>query len=114
MTGFATTTWLNIGKSVRTIVDNRYYNGRKLLFVADDIKKLLGLTNNELKDLVEERSYSDGTFQVIDEPALYRLMLLSKKKVARKFQAWVFEHVLPSIRKTGEYNQFLTPTNQEG
>ncbi len=111
MTGSATTTWLNIGKSVRTIADNRDY---KLLFVADDIKKLLGLTNNELKDLVEERSYPDGTFRVIDEPALYRLMLLSKKKVARKFQAWVFEHVLPSIRKTGEYNQFLTPTNQEG
>ncbi len=111
MTGFATTTWLNIGKSVRTIADIRDY---ELLFVADDIKKLLGLTNNELKDLVKERSYPDGTFRVIDEPALYRLMLLSKKKVARKFQAWVFEHVLPSIRKTGEYNQFLTPTNQEG
>lgn len=111
MTGFATTTWLNIGKSVRAIADNRKH---ELLFVADDIKKLLGLTDNELKDLVEERSYPDGSFQVIDEPALYRLMLLSKKKVARKFQVWVFEHVLPSIRKTGEYNQFLTPTNQEG
>lgn len=111
MTGFVTTTWLNIGKSVRTISDNRDL-GCKLLFVAEDIKKFLGLTNNELQGLIEERSYPDGTFQVIDEPALYRLLLLSKKKAARKFQAWVFEHVLPSIRKTGEYNQFLTPAKE--
>ena len=39
----------------------------------------------------------------INEPGLYELILKSKKEEALKFQDWVFEEVLPSIRKTGKY-----------
>lgn len=39
----------------------------------------------------------------IDEPNLYRVIFRSDKPEARKFQDWVFEDVLPSIRKTGQY-----------
>lgn len=39
----------------------------------------------------------------IDEPNLYRVIFRSNKKEAKKFQDWVFNEVLPSIRKNGIY-----------
>jgi prophage antirepressor-like protein len=39
----------------------------------------------------------------ITEPGLYKLVMRSNKPVAEKFQEWVCEDVLPSIRKKGEY-----------
>ena len=44
---------------------------------------------------------------IINEPNLYRVIFRSNKKEATIFQNWVFEEVLPSIRKTGSYS---TPT----
>ena len=40
---------------------------------------------------------------LISEPGLYSLIMNSKMELANDFQDWVFEEVLPSIRKTGEY-----------
>lgn len=40
----------------------------------------------------------------ISEPNLYRLIFQSRKEEARRFQDWIFEEVLPSIRKTGKYS----------
>ncbi|CAB3977413.1 Hypothetical predicted protein [Paramuricea clavata] len=39
----------------------------------------------------------------VTEPGLYSLVSRSKLPAAENFQRWVFEHVLPSIRKTGTY-----------
>jgi prophage antirepressor-like protein len=39
----------------------------------------------------------------ISEPGLYSLIMHSKMKKAEKFQDWVYEDVLPTIRKTGKY-----------
>ncbi len=39
----------------------------------------------------------------IDEPNLYRCIFQSRKAEAELFQNWVFEVVLPQIRKTGGY-----------
>lgn len=39
----------------------------------------------------------------IDEGNLYRLITHSKLPTAEKFESWVFDEVLPSIRKTGTY-----------
>ncbi|HDZ6747590.1 TPA: phage repressor protein/antirepressor Ant [Mannheimia haemolytica] len=39
----------------------------------------------------------------INEPNLYRIIFRSEKPVAKEFQNWVFEEVLPQIRKTGKY-----------
>jgi prophage antirepressor-like protein len=39
----------------------------------------------------------------ISEPGLYSLIMSSKLEKAQDFQDWVFEEVLPSIRKTGKY-----------
>lgn len=39
----------------------------------------------------------------VREPGLYELIFRSDKPEARKFQIWMFEEVLPQIRKTGSY-----------
>ena len=38
------------------------------------------------------------------EPDLYRVIFQSRKPSARKFQDWVFEEVLPTLRKEGSYS----------
>ena len=47
-----------------------------------------------------------------NEPGLYRIIFMSKKTEAKKFQDWVYHEVLPSIRKTGSYSlptkEFIT------
>ncbi|MEY3222216.1 MAG: hypothetical protein RLZZ203_1072 [Cyanobacteriota bacterium] len=41
----------------------------------------------------------------ISEPGLYQLVMRSSLPNAEKFQDWVFEEVLPNIRKTGSYSK---------
>lgn len=48
----------------------------------------------------------------IDEANLYRVIFRSNKKEAIDFQNWVFEEVLPSIRKTGGYSLTLNKRQQ--
>ena len=52
-------------------------------------------------DLPKSKIRKDSWF--ISEPGLYSLIMHSKMKKAEKFQDWVYEKVLPSIRKTGKY-----------
>ena len=59
---------------------------------------------------VETGKYKDGSPCVqfvnkkfIDEGNLYRLIMKSKLKSAKRFEKWVFEQVLPTIRKHGAY-----------
>ena len=49
---------------------------------------------------------------IVNEAGLYRLIFTSRKEEAEKFKRWVFHDVLPTIRKTGEYNheRYLTET----
>lgn len=57
-----------------------------------------------------------GTQQItfINEPNLYRVIFRSNKPEAVKFQNWVFDEVLPTLRKTGSYHtpEPATPTPQ--
>jgi len=41
--------------------------------------------------------------RIVNEAGLYRLVFKSHKDEAEKFRTWVFEEVLPSIRKYGLY-----------
>ena len=75
--------------------------------------KSLGLTHiTELRKRLQEKGCSSiavltngGNQQMIfiDEPNLYRCIFQSRKVEAELFQNWVFEDILPSIRKTGGY-----------
>lgn len=55
------------------------------------------------KSSPEEDRYRDVA--TITEPGLYHLIVRSNSPIAVPFQKWVFEEVLPSIRKTGEYSK---------
>jgi len=85
----------------------------ELLFVAIDIASALGYKRpndaiqQHCKGAVKHRPLqTHGGIQnlrVIYEPDLYRLIVGSQLASAQKFEAWIFEEVLPAIRKTGSY-----------
>ena len=83
-------------------------------FVVKDICNILDIKDNrsalrtipEKWKKVEDRILTLGGEQimsVINESGLYRLIMRSNKKIAEKFQEYVCEEILPSIRKTGEF-----------
>jgi prophage antirepressor-like protein len=87
-----------------------------LMFVAIDVAKALGISKSTLSHRLSRMPskwkkgvVSDTTpggiqeILVISEPGFYSLVFRSNKKEAIKFQDWVFEEVLPSIRKKGRY-----------
>ena len=83
------------------------------LFVGRDVCALLGYKNpnkamnDHCKGITKRYPLStDGGVQevrVISEPDVMRLICGSKLPAAVRFEKWVFEEVLPSIRKTGAY-----------
>ena len=88
-------------------------NGQPL-FVAKDVATILGYKDTVsaikqfCKGVVKHHPISDSlgrtqNVRVIYEPDLYRLTFGSKLESAVRFQNWVFEEVLPTIRKTGQY-----------
>lgn len=64
--------------------------------------KEVGFNPIEIK-LSDGRSRSQ-VMKVISESGLYKLVMRSDKPQAKKFQDWVTRDVLPTIRKTGQYN----------
>lgn len=85
-------------------------------FVGKDVAEILGYSNTRkaLLDHVDEDDKTDGvtirdsigreqTPVLINESGLYSLILSSKLPTAKKFKHWVTSEVLPSIRKTGQY-----------
>ena len=50
-------------------------------------------------------------FTMINEPGFYELLFGSKLEFAKKFRQWVFNTVLPSIRKYGYFKMFDNPNN---
>jgi len=96
------------GQSVRTIK-----KGQDILFCLTDVSDILGLTNayrqikSAGKGVHTMQTLTGGGRQsiiFIEEPVLYRLIFKSKKEIAIKFQDWIFESVIPQIRKTGQYS----------
>lgn len=55
--------------------------------------------------------FGTSSITVIPESDVYRLVMRSQLESAEKFQDWVVEEVLPSIRKTGKYE--LKPADQQ-
>ncbi len=93
--------------SVRIIGENGKY-----LFCAKDVAVALGYkdaTNAikaHCKGVVKRHLLSNGGTQLanfIPEGDVYRLIVHSKLPAAERFEQWVFDEVLPSIRKHGAY-----------
>lgn len=84
----------------------------KPYFMATDIAKALGYTNpnkainDHCRAITKCATPISGKMQEVNfipEGDVYRLIARSKLPQAEKFEKWVFDEVLPSIRKTGGY-----------
>lgn len=93
--------------SIRTLDENG-----KIYFCGIDVAKALGYSrprdaiSAHCKGAVKRRSLTSGgeqTLTYITEGDLYRLITHSKLPSAEIFECWVFDEVLPSIRKYGMY-----------
>ena len=92
---------------VRTLtIENKPY------FVGKDVATILGYSNptkaisTHCKGVSKMGMPTDGGLQemlIIPEGDIYRLIIKSKLPQAEKFESWVFDEVLPQIRKTGQY-----------
>ena len=87
-------------------------------FCLSDVAEILQIQNARqlpLKDQGIQKSSvatKKGTQELlfINEPNLYRVIFRSRKAEAVKFQDWIFEEVIPQIRKTGGYQITPKPT----
>lgn len=84
----------------------------KVFAVGSDVAKALGYSipskavNTHCKGVSKMEVPTNGGIQemlVITEGDIYRLITKSKLPSAEKFESWVFDEVLPQIRKTGGY-----------
>lgn len=95
--------------SIRTVEQNG-----QIWFCGVDVANALEYKNS--RDAISRHCKNEGVVKYdtptssgiqsivfINEPNLYRLITHSKLPSAEKFERWVFEEVLPSIRKTGHY-----------
>ena len=85
----------------------------KELFPANDCAKILGYSNpgNAIRThcqgcvkrtVVDSRGHKQIT-NCIPEGDLYRLIIRSRLSAAQKFEKWLFDEVLPELRRTGGY-----------
>ena len=89
-------------------------------FIASDVALALGYrdaanaarnvgdhqkADTQIVSISSNRTEQSRTVTLISEGGLYRLVLRSRKPEAVAFSDWVTDEVLPSIRKTGSYNQ---------
>lgn len=104
---------------VKVFQNDKFGNIRVVLisgkehFVASDVAKALGYERpadavaqhcvNSVKHRVENSRGQMRDTTVIPEGDLYRLITHSKLPTAQQFERWVFDEVLPSIRKNGTY-----------
>lgn len=101
---------------IRTIeIDGKPY------FVGTDVAKALGYSNprkaiiDHCKGVTKRDTPTSSGIQsmsYINEGDLYRLIMKSKLPSAEKFESWVMDEVLPTIRKTGSYQKPMTLEEQ--
>ena len=88
-----------VAKDVATCIEHS--NVSKMCELCRDKDKFVvrpsDLTSNDLLD-VKNREYT-----LISESGLYRILAKCNLPKCEPFESWVFDEVLPSIRKTGGY-----------
>ena len=99
---------------IRTLEENG-----TVLFCGNDVAKALGYArpndavSTHCRATVKRSSPISGKMQEINfipEGDVYRLIVRSKLPSAEKFEHWVFDDILPTIRKHGAY---MTPETLE-
>lgn len=85
-----------VGKDICAVLDVRTNNVRAIL----DADEVSDLSNDYSIDIAQNGGRSP---LIVSESGFYKLVLRSRKPVAKEFQRWVTHEVLPSIRKHGGY-----------
>lgn len=103
------------GSTIRTVTDNgvTFWCGRDVataLGYKEPNKAVRDHCKGGLKQTPLETPGGIQQVRFINEADLYRLIVSSKLPSARRFEAWVFEEVLPTIRRHGAY---MTPQTLE-
>lgn len=84
----------------------------KTYFVGNDVARALGYAKpanavaSHCKGILKTGIPSEKGIQetnIIPEGDIYRLVIKSQLPTAERFESWIFDDVLPSIRKTGGY-----------
>lgn len=85
----------------------------RILFCGSDVAKALGYSNapdalnRHCRSIVKRDTATVqgnvASMAFIPEGDVYRLITHSKLPEAEKFESWVFDEVIPNIRKTGGY-----------
>lgn len=97
---------IEFGKIRMVQIDGKPY------FVANDVARALGYVEaakavrTHCKGVSEMDIPSNGGIQkmkIIPEGDIYRLIVKSQLPSAEKFENWVFDEVIPSIRQNGMY-----------
>ncbi|HGL4192745.1 BRO family protein [Clostridioides difficile] len=93
------------------ILFNPYHCGNCLGISNEGVRKaitrmnenqVIKLNNSIVTDSHIRKLHNTGE-NFLTESGVYKLIFKSKKEEAEKFQDWVTDEVLPSVRKTGEY-----------
>lgn len=80
-----------------------------LLDISNPTQALTSLDEDEKLPYVLHRAGQKRQVNLISESGLYSIIFKSKKPSAKRFQRWITQEVIPSIRKTGSYNQNYAP-----
>lgn len=98
------------GNNVRVLTDEQ----DEPWFIAKDICDVLGIDTNHVREGLDDDEITNlrntevwnqpgRAPLIVSEAGFYKLVLRSRKPVAKEFQRWVTHDVLPSIRKHGAY-----------
>lgn len=98
------------GNEVRVLTDER----DEPWFIAKDVCAVLGTETRDIGKILDDDEVSNVDSihiaqnggrapLIVSEAGFYKLVLRSRKPVAKEFQRWVTHDVLPSIRKHGAY-----------
>lgn len=100
---------------MRTLTENG-----NILFCGSDVAKALGYARpndaisahcrSTVKRRIATAQGNEADMSFIPEGDVYRLITHSKLPTAEKFERWVFDEVLPTVRQTGAY---MTPETIE-
>jgi len=113
---------------------NIFGSDDNMMFFSGQVCRALGYVNSSdaltkfvwsenkttIKEYIDKQGYRESRPPLnlqphtilINEFGLYQLILSSKLERAKEFQKWVISEVLPTIRKTGTYNQPQLTHNQ--
>ena len=92
---------------IQIINDKEYFLAKNVCDILELANVGQAISRLERDDIIT----NDGTDKLgrtqqmayVSEAGLYELVFASKKPEAKEFKKWVFNEVLPTIRKTGKY-----------